>query len=115
MVCAAVVNPTTDQLVLSTAQGYYTMDLVAGTFTALPFTTAPSPSPNFTLNPVAAAPYILSASPKAGELQILDLNTHGLSTVSSGLSVPGATAIDLITNYAAVVDADTNSEFWGIW
>ena len=38
MICAAVVNPVTNQLLLSTAQGFYTMDLVSGNFTALPFT-----------------------------------------------------------------------------
>jgi len=116
VICAAVVNPSTDQLVLSTAQGYYTMDLNAGTFTALPFTPTAFPAQNFSINPVGADPYILSPTygqdPKVpGELQVLNLTTNAVSTNTSlGLSAPNAAALDLFTNYSAVVDASINDQ-----
>ncbi|HKM49306.1 MAG TPA: hypothetical protein VJX69_17075, partial [Terriglobales bacterium] len=54
MICAAVVNPSNNQLVLSTASGYYEMNLTAGTFTALSFTPAALPAPSFSLNPTTS-------------------------------------------------------------
>jgi Abnormal spindle-like microcephaly-assoc'd, ASPM-SPD-2-Hydin len=110
MICAAVVDPTTNLLILSTAQGYYTMDLGNGMFTLLPLTPAPAPAANFSLDPILTSPYILSATPLTGELQTLNLSTHAVATVSSGLTAPGSTAIDLVTNYATVVDAATNNQ-----
>jgi Abnormal spindle-like microcephaly-assoc'd, ASPM-SPD-2-Hydin len=110
MICAAVVDPATNLLILSTAQGYYTMDLGDGTFTPLPFTSTPAPAANFSLNPIVTSPYILSASPLTGELQTLNLSTHAVATVNSGLTAPGSTAIDLVTNYGTVVDATTNNQ-----
>lgn len=116
IICAAVVNPLTDQLVLSTAQGYYTMDLNAGTFTAVPFTPTAFPAQNFSLNPVAADPYILSPTygqdPKfSGEVQILNLTTNAVTANTNfGLPAPNAAALDLFTEYSAVVDAGTNDE-----
>ncbi|HTV53490.1 MAG TPA: choice-of-anchor D domain-containing protein [Terriglobia bacterium] len=110
MICAAVVDPATNLLILSTAQGYYTMDLVAGTFTPLPFMPAPASAANFSLNPLAANPYILSASPEAGEVQTLNLATDAVTSLSSGLVAPGSTAIDLVTSYGTVVDAASNNQ-----
>jgi hypothetical protein len=110
MICAATINPLTGNLLLSTAQGFYSLDLVSGTFTAMPFSPTPAPSTNFSVNPTATPPYILSASPSTGQLQVLDLTTNAVTTVSSGLTTPGATAIDLVSGYAAVVDGATNSE-----
>jgi hypothetical protein len=110
MICAAAINPVNNQLLLSTAQGYYSMDLVAGTFEALPFTPPALPAPNFSLNPVAANPYILSPSPTVGELQFLNLATNSVSTINSGLTAPGAAAIDLVTDFAVVVDADASAQ-----
>jgi hypothetical protein len=116
IVCAAAVNPSSDQLVLSTAQGYYTMDLNSGTFTALPFTPTAFPAQNFAINPVAAEPYILSPTygqdPKvSGEVQILNLSTNAVTTnTNSGLPAPNSAAIDLFTNYSSVVDASANDQ-----
>lgn len=110
MICAAALNPSNGQLLLSTAQGFYSMDLVAGTFTALPFTPTPAPAANFSLNPTATHPYILTANPTTGETQMLDLTTNSVTTVNSGLNAPGATALDLISDYGVVVDSLTNSE-----
>lgn len=111
MICAAVVNPVTGKLVLSTAQGFYTMDMVAGTFTAIPFTPAPAPATNFSLNPIAASPYILSAIPATGELQTLNLSTNTVTTVSAlGLTAPNAVALDLELDYGAVTDAGANDQ-----
>jgi len=116
IICAAAVNPLSDQLVLSTAQGYYTMDLNSGTFTALPFTPTAFPAQNFAINPVAAEPYILSPTygqdPKvSGEVQILNLGTNAVTTnTNSGLPAPDSAAIDLFTNYSAVVDASANDQ-----
>jgi hypothetical protein len=116
IICAAAVNPSSDQLVLSTAQGYYTMDLNSGTFTALPFTPTAFPAQNFAINPVAAEPYILSPTygqdPKvSGEVQILNLSTNAVATnTNSGLPAPNSAAIDLFTNYSSVVDANANDQ-----
>jgi hypothetical protein len=110
MICAAVVNPLTNQLLLSTAQGYYAMDMIKGTFTALTFTPAALPAPNFSINPVATNPYVLSAVPGASELQMLNLNANTTTAVSSGLTAPGAVAIDLPFSFAAVVDADVPNQ-----
>jgi hypothetical protein len=108
MICAAVVNPLNNQLMLSTAQGYYTMDLKSGKFTAVPFAPAPAASPSFSLNPAVASPYLVSASPAAGGVQILDLKTNAVTTSSNVSPAPNAVAIDLLTNYAAVADGSTN-------
>jgi hypothetical protein len=109
MICAGVVDPQTGKLVLSTAQGYYSMDLVSGAFTQIPFTPAPAPALNFTLNPAATNPYILNADPGAGQIQILNLSTNVVTAVNSGITTPVASAIDLATDYAAVVDGATNN------
>lgn len=116
IICAAVVNPANDQLLLSTAQGYYSMDLTTGAFTALPLAPTAFPAPNFALNPTATQPYILSPTfgqdPKLpGEIQVLNLATNSVATLTnSGLPNPGAAAIDLVTGYAAVVDANVNDQ-----
>ncbi len=104
MICAAVVNPVNNLLILSTADGYYTMDMNAGTFTALPFSPAPLPSANISLNPSASQPYILSTVPSAGSIQILNLTTNAVSTYSNVSPSPATAAIDGITGYAAVAD-----------
>ena len=110
MVCAAVVNPSNNQLLLSTAQGYYEMNLSTGTFTALSFTPSALPAPSFSLNPTAINPYILSPNPTAGELQTLNLTTKVATADTSGLASPGAAAIDLTTSFAAIVDSGTNAQ-----
>jgi hypothetical protein len=112
MICAAVVNPTNNHLILSTAQGYYSLDPVAGTFTAIPFTPAPAPAQNLSLNPVATDPFILAPDPATGEVQILDLTTNAATTFSSsltGVSAPDAVALNLLDGYGAIVDAQTNN------
>jgi hypothetical protein len=109
MICAAVVNPITSQLVLGTSQGFYSMDMVAGTFTAIPFTPTPAPSANFSIVPNAGSPYILSASPATGEVQILDLTTNAVTTINSGLTSPATVATNLLVDYAAVLDSATNN------
>jgi hypothetical protein len=109
-ICAALVNPVNNQLLLSTAQGYYSMDFTTGAFTALSFTPAALPSPNFSLNPIATDPYLLSADPTAGEIQILDLTNKTAANANPMLTAPGATALDLFTDYAAVVDAESDNE-----
>jgi hypothetical protein len=108
MICAALVNPLNNQLILSTADGYYTMDMNAGAFTALPFSPAPLPSANISLNPSATQPYILSTIPSAGAIQILNLSTNAVSTYSNITPAPAAAAIDGITGYAAVADGTSD-------
>jgi hypothetical protein len=114
MICAAIFNPATGKLLLSTAEGYYAMDPFSGTFTALPFTPAPAPSPNLSLNPIATPnPYVLATNPTTGDIQILNLTTNAVTTVSAsavGVTTPGAAVIDPLTNYAAVVDAATGEQ-----
>jgi hypothetical protein len=111
MICGAVFNPTSGLLVLSTAQGYYTLDMVAGTYTALPLTPAPAPAENFSLNPIAASPYILSASPTDGELQTINLSTNVVNTDTGlGLTAPTGVGIDVELDYAIVGDAGANDQ-----
>lgn len=105
MICAAVVNPLNNQLILSTAQGFYSMDMVAGKFTAMPFTPAPFPTASFTMNPAAASPYILSTSPADGAVQFLDLTTNAVTTYGNVSPAPTSAFIDLITNFAAISDS----------
>jgi hypothetical protein len=116
MICGAVINPSNNELLLSTAQGYYSMNLITGAFTALPFTPAPAPSRNFSLNPVGGSPYLLAADPATGEVQILNLKTNAVTTISSGITgitTPGSVAIDVLSGYASIVDADTNNQSIG--
>jgi len=115
MICAAVVDPVTNKLLLSTSQGYYSMDLTAGKFTALPFASA-LPAPSFTLNPIAADPYILSSTfgqnpPAPGEVQILDLTTNAVTTNTTwGLTAPYGSAVDLSGNFAVVGDVGADDQ-----
>jgi len=114
MICAAVVNPLNGELLMSTSQGYYNMNLTTGAFTGpLPFTPAPAPAQNFSLNPLVASPYILAPNAATGEVQILNLTTNAVTTFNSaatGLSAPNAAVIDPVSDFGAFVDADTNSQ-----
>src|SRR5579864_9116074 len=108
IICAAVVNPLNDQLVLSTAQGFYSMDMTSGKFTAMPFTPAPFPAANFSIDPGAASPYILSTSPGNFAVQILNLATNAVTTYNSVTPAPATAFVDLITNQTAIVDSSAN-------
>ena len=110
IICAAMVNPLTGNLLLSTAQGFYTLDMVAGTFAPIAFTPTPAPAANFSLNTTATNPYILSAVPGTSQLQILNLTTNAVTTLNSGLTTPGASVIDLVTDYGTIVDTQTNNQ-----
>lgn len=116
MICAVVVNPANDTLVLSTAQGYYSMNWTTGAFMALPFTPPALPAPSFLLNPVANDPYILSPTfgqdPNfASEVQTIDLKTNGVtSNTSLGLTAPSIVTMDLFDNAGVIVDAGANSQ-----
>ena len=116
MICSAVIDPTNDQLLLNTAQGYYTMDLTTGTFTALIFSPVAIPSESLLLDPVAADPFLLAPTfgqPQhaAGEVQFMDLTTSGETSYTSwGGSQPSGAGLDLFTNYGVVADAASNSQ-----
>jgi hypothetical protein len=109
-ICAGVFDPLDGELLLSTSQGYYSANLTTGAVAALPFTPTPAPASNFTLNPSATQPYLLSSNPGTGELQMINLTTNAVTTLSSGLTSPAASAIDPVNQTGAVVDAATNSE-----
>jgi hypothetical protein len=114
MICAAVVNPANNQLLMSTAEGYFSMDLTAGTFTALPFNSnGVLPAPTFTLNPIGSPdPYIVSSTfgqGSSGELQFVDMTTNAVTTNNTlGFTAPYSSPIDLSNGYAAVVDSASN-------
>jgi len=111
MICAAVVNPSNNQLILSTAQGFYSMNLTTGAFTQIPFTPQPAPSANVTIDPTAVPdPVIVSAVPGSGEVQILDLTTNAVTTYTNVSPAPIAFAVDLNTQYASFVDGSTNEQ-----
>jgi hypothetical protein len=116
MICAAVIDPSNNDLLLSTAQGYYSMNLTTGVFTALPFSPAPVPARNFSLNPTGTNPYIVAPDPATGDLQILNMKTNAVTSVgsgSTGVTTPGSVVVDLLSGYAAVVDAQTNNQSIG--
>jgi hypothetical protein len=116
MICAGVVNPIDNLLILSTAQGYYTMNLTTGTFTALAFASPVFPAPGFTLDPIASTPFIVSPTfgqdpQNPSEVQILTLPTgSGQGTVTTytnfGLTQPNAAALNLSTQTGAVSQND---------
>jgi len=121
MICAVQVDPLTDQLLLSTAQGYYTMDFTSGVFTALQTSPPVLPAPSFNINPVlqasgTAAPYALSPtfgqnSGVRTELQTIDLSSGAVSSISGfGLAAAGMAVIDSFSNQGAVVDAAANDQ-----
>jgi hypothetical protein len=116
MICAAVVNPANNQLLMSTAEGYFSMNLTTGAVTALPFNSnGVLPAPSFTLNPIGSPdPYIVSSTfgqgtAPGGELQFADMTTNAVTTNNSlGFTAPYASPIDLSNGYAAVVDSASN-------
>lgn len=111
MICAAVVNPSNDQLILSTAQGFFSMNLSTGAFTQIPFTPVPAPSANITVDPVGSPdPFILSTVPDAGEIQVLDLTTNAVTTYANVGVTPTAGVVDLVSQYSGVVDGSTSDQ-----
>jgi Bacterial Ig-like domain (group 2) len=116
MICAAVVNPANDQLLLSTSQGYYAMDLTTGVFTALPLVPPAFASPSFTLNPTGSVPYILSPTygqdPNfSAELQTLDLASNAVTDFTSlGLISPSTVALNFFTSLGVVTDASASAQ-----
>jgi Abnormal spindle-like microcephaly-assoc'd, ASPM-SPD-2-Hydin len=110
MICAGVFDPLEGEILLSTAQGYYSANLTTGAVQALPFTPTPAPASNFTLNASATPPYLLSSNPDTGELQMINLTTNAVTTLTSGLTSPATSVIDLVNQTGVVVDAATNSE-----
>jgi centrosomal CEP192-like protein len=110
-ICAAVVNPSNDQLILSTAHGFYSMNLSTGVFTQIPFTPAAAPSANITVNPAAAPdPFILSTVAGAGEIQILDLTTNAVTTYANVGVTPTAGVVDLVSQFSTIVDGSTGDQ-----
>ncbi len=104
MICAAVVNPANNQLLLSTAQGYFYMNLTTGAFTALPLAPAPLPAASFALNPIGTQPYIVS--PAGAEVQFVNLATNAvISNTTFGLTNPNTSAIDIAGNDVVIGDA----------
>ncbi len=111
MICAAVVNPLNNQLILSTAQGFYSMGMTSGTFTAIPFSPAPAATANFAIFPTALPdPLIVSAVPASGQVQLLDLSTHAVTTLAGFSPAPSSVSIDLNTQFGSVADASTGDQ-----
>jgi hypothetical protein len=104
MICAAVVDPANNQLLLSTAQGYFYLNLTTGSFTALPLTPSPLPAASFALNPNAQESYIVS--PTGTEVQFINLATNAvISNTTLGPTNPSTSAIDITNNDVAIGDA----------
>jgi len=111
MICGIVINPTTGQALLSTAQGYFTMDLNSGAFTSLPLAPIAFPAANFTLNPLNPDAQLVFSPTYGqdpdfpGEVQLLNLSNNTVVTNTGlGTVLPGAVAIDFFTNAAVVSD-----------
>jgi hypothetical protein len=106
MICGALVNPglSSNQVLLDTAQGYYTMDLGTGAFTAL---VAANPSENFAFD--STSQVILSPTytfdGTATEVQLLDLSGNTISSNASlNIIEPDSAAVDLSTGVGVVID-----------
>jgi hypothetical protein len=108
IICGVLINPgaSSNQVLLDTAQGYYTMDLGTGTFTAL---ATAYPSENFAFDPgsqlILSPTYTFDGTPT--EVQILSLAGNSVSTNASlNIVEPDSAAIDLNTNIGVIVDED---------
>jgi hypothetical protein len=120
MICAIEVNPADGKAILSTAQGYYTMELTTGEFKVLSATPSLAAAPSFTLNPIfqnaatTSDPYLLSPTFGAGrssQLQSLDLNGQSTTSLSTiGLTAPGSAVINLLANQGAILDVGSNTQ-----
>ncbi len=117
MICGIVVNPSNDQAILNTAQGYYTMDLTTGQFTALPVSSKIFPAESFYLNPVNPAySYILNPTfgydPNfPGEVQLINLANNTVTTNTAlGIAAPAAVALDFINNGGIIIDENSNNQ-----
>jgi hypothetical protein len=108
IICGVLINPgvSSNQVLLDTAQGYYTMDLGTGSFTAL---VTAYPSENFAFDPgtqlIFSPTYTFDNTPT--EVQILNLADSTVST-NAGLNIvePDSAAIDLNTSIGVIVDED---------
>ena len=121
-ICGVYVSPaaTSNEVLLETVQGYYTMDITTGNFTA-PFGGQSYPSENFAFEP--ATQTILS--PNYGSLsngnnvpvgiQLLDLANNTFSTNDSftdfQTNSPDSAAIDLSTNIGVVVEEYSGNQY----
>ena len=117
IICGIVINPAGDQAILSTAQGYFTMDVNAGTFTALPVVPPAFPGANFTVNPLNQAAELIFSSTygqdpnSSGEVQILDLaGNSAVTNTGLGVATPSAVGLDLFTNLAVVNDQNSANQ-----
>ena len=127
-ICGVFVNPTasSNEVLLNTALGYYSMDIATGTFTALDGGTA-YPAENFAFNQVTQT--ILSpnygtvstsstSTPVPVGIQLLDLANNTISTNDSvanlstnPLSTPDSGAVDSSTNIGMVVDENGGAQW----
>jgi uncharacterized protein YjdB len=110
--CGVLINPsvTSNQVLLDTAQGYYTMDLKTGTFNAL---VSAYPAENFAFD--TAGQFILSPTYTENgtptEVQLVDLGSNTVSSNSSlNIAFPDSGAIDLSTNVGVVIDEETGGQ-----
>jgi len=111
IICGAFFNPANNLVVLDTGDGYYTLDVNTGTFTALVMA---FPSENFSFD--SANQLIISPTydqdPNYGaEVQILDVTANTVSTNTSlGIELPDSAATDIITNVSVVVEEDGGNQ-----
>jgi hypothetical protein len=123
IVCAGLADPVNSvagnpQIILSTSAGYYTLDVVVGTFTLIPFAPAPAVAHGFSLNPIApcstasstVCPYLVAPGSLTGGVQILNLTTNAVTSADTGLGAPvSAVAFDALTGYGAALESATTA------
>lgn len=122
-ICGVTVNQTatSNEVLLDTAQGYYTMDITTGTFTALDGGTA-YPAENFAFNPVTntiMSPNYGSLFPSDNSvpvgIQLLDLTSNTLSTNDTFTDFlensPDSAAIDESTNVGVVMEEYSGNQY----
>jgi hypothetical protein len=113
IICGVLINPSvaSNQVLLDTAQGYYTMDLTTGDFAALASAFA---SENFafdSLTQLILSPTYSNFGSTPTEVQILNLTGDSVSTNSSlNIQVPDSAAMDVNTNIGVIVDEFTGGQ-----
>jgi len=125
-ICGVYVNPTasSNEVLLNTAVGYYSMDISTGTFTALDAGTA-YPAENFAFNQVTqtiVSPNYGTVSTASSSvpvgIQLLDLSNNTISTNDSvatasptPLVIPDSAAVDTSTNLGVVVEEEGGAQW----
>jgi uncharacterized repeat protein (TIGR01451 family) len=113
IVCGVLFDPTTNQVILDTSQGYMLLDPSALTLSAL--NASALAAENFAFDPGARlilSPTYSFSSPSFTGLQVLNLNTDSVFNFGSSVgNQPDSAALDFNTEVAVVPDERTTNQY----